>query len=552
MKKNLFLAALAFVAMASCTSDEFVGDTSPTTGNTTDAILFSSDAQRITRATSAEDAAKLNYQFKVFGVKTVGSNDQRVFATNTSGVTPYDVWYVASSAHNTTSNSDNWEYVGNSGSSYGTSGNQVTLGASQTIKYWDYSADEYNFQAWSDVNTYGQNETHLSVSDITKETMTISGTASQLANLYIADLETVTSYGGVVTLTFRKAASKVRLGIFETIPGYVVKNVVFRYKNASNVATTSETNAILQGKFVGSSSGSATFTVTYNGTPQKAVLTPGDGTNTTFYDFGTFSSSSNNGIGTSSTAPTWASANGTTNNYINVLPNTVANNIAPMLLYVDYTLYNSLSGETINVKGAKAAVPAAYMTWNPNYAYTYLFKISDNTNGTTGPTEGTNEGLYPITFEAVITETDDGSTQGTITTVSTPSITTYQAGSVTDAGIEYKTSTAIYLTVENQATGDLNTLKTDGTDGTVKVYSLGIKATTEADLQLSAPTGESIFTLGSTAATVNGITLPANQHGTFTPTAIGYYAIQYLVTAASGGDPAVYAYKVVYVGASGS
>ena len=554
MKKNLFLAALAFVAMASCTSDEFVGEnTSPTNGNTTDAIQFTSEAPRVTR-TSADDAAKLNYKFKVFGVKTVGTSDQRVFATNTSGVTPYDVWFEgASSGNTTTSNSSNWEYVGGTGE-HGTTGYKVNLSTAQTIKYWDYSASEYNFQAWSDVNT----GTGATVSAITKNTMTISGTPAQLANLYLADLQTISQsnntttteynkYGGIVQLTFRKAATKVRLGIYETIPGYVVKNIKFYYASQANSSTT---NAILDGKFVGNSSDSKEFNVTYSsGTPQKAILTPtSDATNTTSFDFGSFDSSTS--IGETSTAPTWASPNSTTNNYINVLPNTAAANIDPMLLYVDYTLYNDISGETINVKGAKAAVPAAYMTWNPNFAYTYLFKISDNTNGTTGSTPGTSpEGLYPITFDAIITATDDGSTQGTITTVSTPSITTYQAGSVTDAGIVYKTGTAIYLTVEDQADGGLKTL-TNGGDavGAVQVYYLGTTAKTEADMQFEDFTSStSVFSLGSSAATVNGITLPANQHGTFNPSNAGYYAIQYLTTA--GTTPA-YTYKVVYVTAA--
>ena len=569
MKKN-YLLVMALAVMVSCSSDEFVGDSgSPNVVNGNGgekAIQFSSEAPRITR-TSAEDAAKLNYQFKVFGVKTVGTSDQRVFATNTSGVTPYDVWFDgASSGNTTTSNSSNWEYVGAAGD-HGTTDHKVTLTTEQTIKYWDYSASEYNFQAWSDVNTGTGNS--VSVSAITKNTMTISGTPAQLANFYLADLQTISqsnnttttavnAYGGIVQLTFRKAATKVRLGIYETIPGYVVKDIKFYY---ASKASNSTTNAILDGKFVGNSTDSKDFTVSYGSdAPKKAILTPtGTISNTTSFDFGTFTSSTETGIGTSSTAPTWASADNSTKNYINVLPNTATENIAPMLLYVDYTLYNSVSGETINVKGAKAAVPAAYMIWNPNYAYTYLFKISDNTNGTTGPTVGTSpEGLYPITFDAIIAATDDGGTQGTITTVSTPSITTYQAGSVTtDNGIEYKTGTPIYLTVEDQATGVLKTLTDGGSAmGAVQVYSLGTTAKTEADMQFETFSSESDqFTLGATATTVNGITLPANQHGSFTPTTAGYYAIQYLTTPAGTEPvtPAAYTYKVVkVVAASGS
>jgi hypothetical protein len=56
------------------------------------------------------------------------------------------------------------------------------------------------------------------------------------------------------------------------------------------------------------------------------------------------------------------------------------------------------------------------MTWNPNFAYTYLFKITDNK-------------LTPITFDAVTIDDGEGNQQ-TITTVDNPSITTYQKGAI--------------------------------------------------------------------------------------------------------------------------
>ena len=427
MKKNLFLAALALVALASCSSDEYIGEV-PKTSNADGAILFTSETPHITRTIST-DAAKLEYKFKVFGVKTLSSGDQRVFATATTGVAPYDVWFVDASSGSTTSNSSNWEYVGTtSGGPYGTSSYQVTLTENQTLKYWDYSATQYNFQAWTNVDGGD-----ITPSAITTNTMTISGTPAKLAKLWISDLITIdqsnntttsnaNAYGGFVQFTFRKAATKVRLGIYETIPGYVVKDVKFYYNSGSNNSTT---NAILDGSFVGSTSTAATYTVSYSGTPQKAVLTPTDNsTNTTYFDFGTFTSSS--GIGTSSATPTWAGSS----TYTDVLPNT--SNVGAMTLTADYTLYNSVSGETILVSGATASVPSTYMTWNPNYAYTYIFKISDNTNGSTGQSV---VGLYPITLDAVVVDAV-GASQETITTVSTPSITCYQDGVAISSGFD--------------------------------------------------------------------------------------------------------------------
>lgn len=411
MKKNLLIAAIAITALASCTSNDFVGDTGPqTSSGTVGAIKFSSTTPAITRGTSA-DAAKINYLFKVFGMKTVGETDQRVFATASSGVTPYDVWFVDNTNNSTTSNSSNWEYVGASGQTYGTTNYTVTLQANQTIKYWDNAATAYYFQAWSDLN---DSENKVNISAIDKNRMTIAGTPAKLANLYISDLQTgapASFASNVVQFTFRKAATKVRLGIYETVPGYQVRNVKFKYTDANSTDQESTSNAILQGKFVGSSSSSATFTVSYDETSKRAVLTPTDNSsNTTFFDFGAFTTGTETCLGEASTSPTWAN-NNVTDHYISVLPNTTSTNIADMTLKIDYQLYNSASGETINLTNQTAIVPAAYMSWKPNYAYTYLFKITDDK-------------LTPITLDAVVIQDGEGN-QETITTVDNPSITTF-------------------------------------------------------------------------------------------------------------------------------
>ena len=144
------------------------------------------------------------------------------------------------------------------------------------------------------------------------------------------------------------------------------------------------------------------------------------------------------------------------------------------------------------------------------------------------------EGLFPITFDAAVIEVEDGTAQGTVTTVSTPSITTYQEGFA--AAMKYVAKTPIYVTAQNDKTGALYEL-----DGKVKVFSLGETAKTEADLILTAPkTGQTTFTVG-TGENVGAVTYENGKYGSFTPGAAGYYAIQYEY--ATGA----YAYKVVCV-----
>ena len=150
-----------------------------------------------------------------------------------------------------------------------------------------------------------------------------------------------------------------------------------------------------------------------------------------------------------SAQPTWAvQTSASPGDYSIVLPNEAG---TVLTLKVDYTLESTDgSGETITVHGATALIPSQYTQWKSNYAYTYIFKISDNTNGKTDVTNGP-EGLYPITFDAVVIDSQEN-TQETVTTVATPSITTYSVTSNVTTNNEYKTSDVVYVTVTEDGT----------------------------------------------------------------------------------------------------
>lgn len=536
-KRHLFIAATALLAFASCADDGFVGDENAKNGANNGAIQFVSSTPTLTRAPrSGSDAASdLGYSFAVYATKTVSASESNVFAHNDySGAsnTPYWVWYNTSTANTTTSNTANWEYVGAAGTKDTPAGpGTFTLSTAQEIKYWDYAASQYVFTAY-------KNKSGGTVSNVTTTGFTFEGDASQFAGLYVADKLTITEksnpaahgtannkIGNAVKFTFRTGAAKVRLGIYETIPGYKVMNVNFKPTSPATFSETT-TNAQLSGSFNGGSpSTSQTFTVTYGGGGVAQFATATAATNN--YVFGTFDTDGTPYLGETSTSPTWANAS---SDYISVLPN--QDHTGNMVLSVDFDLYNTVTHETIHVEDAKAVVPQAYMTWNPNYAYTYLFKISDNTNGYTGPA-ASPRGLYPITFDAVTIENADVK-EGTITTVATPSITTYQNGSVSTEGITYANANGlIYITVNTD--GTLATLNASGT--TVKLYTVA-SGTTEADLMLASgyaktevTSGTDVMTVQTTNATVNSAEFTANQYATFTPTANTTYAFYYHVNA---------------------
>lgn len=556
MKKYIFLAASA-LALASCSSDDFLGDTpgsTPTSANS--AINFGGDAGKITRATSNEGNTQkmLDGQFLVYGVKK--TNDEifhNVFVN-------YSVWDVE--ANNTTSNTKGWEYVGaENATNLGTG--QISLKGAQTIKYWDYSASVYHFVAGSPIKAFSYKTPMDPTTGTDIESATVTGLAGHIeANNTETALETnpvyiaaplkveKKDYQKPVTFTFQRQQSMVRVGIYETIPGYFINDIKFyAYDTDGKFIVSKGNNIILTSAtadyFVGGSNVSGT--VTYNWETPTPPYTFNYTDNENLKKSKNWYAGKLGTLATTSSEPKVDILYGTdkdmsTTGYFTVLP-TQATTASPILIKCDYTLNSDDgSGETIKVTGATAAIPAAYSKWEANTRYTYLFKISDKTNGYTG-TDPDKTGLYPITFDAVVKDEK----QGTITTVATPSITTYQEGSVVEnGGIKYVAGKEIKVTVTDNTNGDIKILSKDGSSvGNVAVYKL-TKERTEADLQLASITQTEFVTKNKQTITLG----EESKSFTFTPDAEGYYAIQYLTTAATEGTQAAYAYKVVYVAAT--
>lgn len=144
MKKYVFLAVSA-LALASCTSDDFLGNTPGNVQSNTSAINFDGGTGKISRATGADAAKLLNKEFIVAGFKssetepTSGISANKVFDH-------YVVKWTENSAGTTADNTSDWNYVGNTPYSGLT---QLANGTAQTIKYWDYNAAQYDYVAFS-------------------------------------------------------------------------------------------------------------------------------------------------------------------------------------------------------------------------------------------------------------------------------------------------------------------------------------------------------------------------------------------------------------------
>lgn len=464
---KFFIAAASTLALASCSSDDFLGEIQGNEQNgATSAINFGGDTGKITRDPStgktAADLLENNFVVVGFKVSKTDAANNEVYAFD-----HYNVNFKDGSAFSTESNRAGWEYVNQDMNVKGTkpAASLAQGGAEQqTIKYWDHSCKSYDFIAFSmgkNVASEYATPTHVDKDKLATAAYTLSGNVNTLSECYISDMKTVTepNYNKTsVSMSFRHLASKVRMALFEIVPGYVISDVKF-YTDATST-TTDNTEGTLIGKF--NNSGTLTVFFPTTGTDHAtekdynkahvsftASTTAGETGVLNHKGFGAVNYN-NQAEGKISAGTTYLSQNAATPSYCgagyqNVLPSEGA--ASAITLRIDYKL-TSVDGskETINVTGATATVPAEYTEWKSGYAYTYIFKISQDTNGSTG---GTTPGLTAISFDAVVVDDEANGLQETITTVSDNSFTTYgyKDNKVTTNGNEYVNGTDIYATV---------------------------------------------------------------------------------------------------------
>lgn len=503
MKKYLFFAASA-LALASCSSDDFVGDNSGNLHGTTNGeIAFAGETGKITRAGSIKGASAaelLGNKFYVLGTKGTLSNDN---PTETKVFDNYQVEWKANTAGTTSDNTNDWRYEG---LDFTALNETATTGGKQTIKYWDYSQPQYDFIAYSigkntlvtDANAISAEKVYGSSIETPKEaknykSYTLKGSSiTDLQKCYYTDIVTVenANYGKPVQFTFKNITAKVRVAFYETVPGYTVSNLEFYTDNTTTKADLSDEankNATLfttgDHKLTKNGTMDVIYPVVGSNNKDKAaynkafVNVTSQDKEVTLIALGEVNYGTNNVLATSAKEATMAGTS-TQSYYTPVLPVAEA---TPLTIRMNYTLTSEDgSGETIKVYGAKAVIPAAYTAWQPNHAYTYIFKISDNTNGTTSTTT-VKEGLFPITFDAVVNDvTENDFTHESITTVSTPSITTY-AWDATNSKVvnaygegavdQYPVGSNIYFSVTTTGTDKKAETKSD-LDTKGKLYAI--------------------------------------------------------------------------------
>ena len=389
LKKHYIFAALATIAIASCTSDDYIADIPPVDINDgiEMPIVFSSMNNGITRAdiTGADAAGMLGGQFVVSGYKGAQSewNGNNIVFDN------YVVKYYENTANTTQSNSANWEYVGTVEGAYGSE--------EQTIKYWDEKRDGHYFWAIGDFSKRGGYDyTESTLPDphvIEVENITQMDVQDDSKCLYFTKPKYVpkSKYGQPVTLTFLRYCSRIRIGFYEDITQsggdkrYKVVGVDFYRVKDDGTFNTNElptTNVCLRGNFVNEGKVRLTYTnASFKGGDNIDNVTtetvPVENGASKYMDFGVL-----NIAGTQSgVLPTSSSeALFTTNNgsqYTKVLP---YNNTEGLTLQCDILVHNQNESQ-FTQQNVLASIPAHYTNWQPNQSYTYIFKIVTTPDG---------------------------------------------------------------------------------------------------------------------------------------------------------------------------
>ncbi len=404
MKKKFLLMMVATTMIASCAHDHYSGTEEvyfPDLEPDTLGINFAGGNNTITRADASGDAAAslLNNTFRLYGTVLNGTRETAVLDN-------YVVKYVEEDYFGIDSvDNRHWSYNG-----YTSKGLKPAI---QEQKYWDLDADEYNFVAFAGlddgIRMNSAKSNTISVDQANKTRLFISDRVTAKKGASVTGTTINAQYGNIVNLTFKRLCARIRLGLYETIPGYAVKDVRFYYDdNYLDVAGTStKTVAGLHGDFP--SSGDVTISYDENNNVVADYI--GDNKANSFQfgelDYVKAASTLLSGgylredgtidaegdakfLGTTSATPTYARNNvEVTGDSLNdgtwhvVLP--YASNSSNLVIRVDFTLV-SLDGVglPITVKGASAVVPDYFAQWKPSYAYTYIFKITDESNGTTG------------------------------------------------------------------------------------------------------------------------------------------------------------------------
>ena len=453
MKKSMFLAAAAIV-LASCSSDELINSPKTTEDGETP-IAFSVEKKNITRATNLEELG--HYNFGVWAYKIYGTTSQNVMtnylvgysdgsgkgydksgATTWNGVAGTDVDHLSPWFYEKLG-TEEYSYSGTAGFYTGSQTAYMSANQNQYLRYWDLAYGTTEFYAYAPYRAAGV------TFDSHAKTITVANTAqvagyddASLQEFLYAGAEAINADKKDIMLNFKHLGAQVSLRFYESVRGYKVEIIdVTTTDNGIQATPAKKDDTATPAYTKDTYYTDCGAVIDYSSNIDAPVATVDfTGANTTDDNLVFQIPGTGNGL-----SPFTAPVTGVNYNVIpaDINSTTQTYAVSPTIYYpvaqpkdsetgftfhVSYKLIAEDNGEEITVNDARVYVPANVVVgsdttfiaaWQPNTKYTYTFKITENSTGTTDPGSTVidvddpvvpaNPTVYPIVFDgATITD----------------------------------------------------------------------------------------------------------------------------------------------------
>ena len=436
MKKVTIFAAIA-MTMVGCSSDELVNNS---TENNEAPIAFSVEKKNITRGTALESTGR--YNFGVWAYKVKGSESQQVMNNYLVGYSDgAGKGYALNGATTWNANAGTlqdhqspWFYEKLGKVEYkndvaangylATQSDIMSANDYQYLRYWDLAYTNTNFYAYTPYKASGvkfeEDKKKITVDD----GILTAGYSAPVNEFLYAGAQKENKIMEDVELKFYHLGAQVKLRFYEDIPGYNV-TIIDVKEDKSGIQATPATYNESKKEYTKSNYYTVCGAeIDYS----KSITNP---TATATYDTDAHPKSDLNlkfdiptvAVPEKVTSGDQEYAESPTTYYPVAQP---ATSTTGFTFHVSYTLKAKDNGETITVHDARVFVPASTTSgntttyiaaWQPNTAYTYTFKITRESTGTTkpndedidptSPTIPTTKALYPIVFDGATVEDYD-------------------------------------------------------------------------------------------------------------------------------------------------
>ena len=423
--KKFAIATASLALLASCSSDtELTGKQEIETKANAIGFEVLNRNGIITKA--GEGRANLHesghYNFGVFAYKNNNSGGQEIMNNylvgyNGANVTGSCVGYYMNNVQ-TTLNTSNWAYekLGSTDYTYeGTDGYYkksdtfyMSNVANQYLKYWDMSSQSVEFYAYAPYI----NGTATATIDYLSKTITIPvegiedgyDDESKHEYMFAYNIVNNSQYGSQVQLNFKRISARLNIKFYEDVKGYKV-DILNLMENDNSGVAAAPAKAVESGNTTTYQYGTLYHKggaeIDFSDTNPLLTVTgnPAETFNRDAQDHIKFA------IPTETLTEEKTDAKASATDYY-VIPANDDNTQTGLTFHVTYKLTSEDTGETIIVRNATVHVKYDYCQWQPNYVYTYIFRITKSSTGSTGspdidpsdPSVG-EQALYPIIFD---------------------------------------------------------------------------------------------------------------------------------------------------------